>query len=79
MLDGWTRTPSTDAASASPAEVASIRKAVAELDLDALDAWGGLNGAIARCAALEEDLQRSASPGPAITAGRTWRSRRVPE
>ncbi len=79
VLDGWTRTSSTDAAPASPAEVASIRKAVAELDLDALDAWGGLNGAIARCAALEEDLQRSASPGPAISAGRTWRSRRVPE
>ena len=79
VLDGWTRTPSTEAAAAAPAEAASIRKAVAQLDLDALDAWGGLNGAIARGAALEEDLQRSASAEPAIVAGRTWRSRRVPE
>ncbi len=80
VLAGWTRAPRAAAgAPESAAEIASIRKAVAALDLDALEAWGGLNDAIARCAALEEASERSRPQGPAITAGRTWRSRRVPE
>ena len=80
VLEGWTRTPPPAAAAPESApEIAAIRKAVAALDLTALEAWGGLNQAIARCAALEEDRPRPAPQGPAITSGRTWRSRRVPE
>ena len=80
VLAGWTRAPrAAGAAPGAADEIAAIRKAVAALDLDALEAWGGLNDAIARCAALEEDEKRAAPPRPAVTAGRTWRSRRVPE
>ncbi len=53
VLGGWTRPPSTGAEPALPAEAAAIRKAVAALDLEGLEAWGGLNEAIVRCAALE--------------------------
>ncbi|MYN65063.1 MAG: hypothetical protein F4X11_08550 [Acidobacteria bacterium] len=80
VLEGWTRAPRVaGGAPDSAEEIAAIRKAVAALDLAALEAWGGLNDAIARCAALEEASERSRPQGPAITAGRTWRSRRVPE
>ncbi len=80
VLEGWTRAPrAAGGAPESAAEIAAIRKAVAALDLAALEVWGGLNDAIARCAALEEASERSRPQGPAITAGRTWRSRRVPE
>ncbi len=80
ILAGWTSAPrAAGAGPESAEEIAAIRKAVAALDLAALEAWGGLNDAIARCAALEEASERSRPQGPAITAGRTWRSRRVPE
>ena len=80
VVDRWTEARA--AVEAEPefmAEIAAVRKAVATLDEDALEAWGGLNGAVARCAALEEASERSRAPRPQITAGRTWRSRRVPE
>ena len=80
VLEGWTRAPRVaGAARESAGEIAANRKAVAALDLAALEAWSGLNDAIARCAALEEASERSRPQGPAITAGRTWRCRRVPE
>ena len=70
VLGGWTRTPPPAAAAPESAgEITAIRKAVAALDLDALEAWGGLNQAIARCAALEDDRPRPAPQGPAIVAG----------
>ncbi len=80
VLDGWTGGGAgSGAASKAAAEVAAIRKAVATLDTSALETWGGLNGAIARCAALESAAAQPRPPGARITAGRTWRSRRVPE
>ena len=80
VVDGWTQARA--AVEAEPelmAEIVAVRRAVAALDEDALEAYGGLNGAVARCAALEAEAARSRAPRPQITAGRTWRSRRVPE
>lgn len=80
VIGGWARVRA--AGGAAPElmeEIAAVRKAVTSLDEDALEAYGGLNGAVARCAALEGEAARSRAPRPRITAGRTWRSRRVPE
>ena len=79
VLDGWTCEPraagkETDA----DPELETLRKTVTTGDLAALERWGGINGALARM----RDLARTAGAGreaPAITSGRTWRSRRVPE
>ena len=78
VVDGWAATaPAQNPA----AELASLRAAVAELDRKVLGACGGLNAAIARCAALERvaATKASARPAPAITNGRIWRSERVPQ
>ncbi|MCY4662074.1 MAG: hypothetical protein OXF93_20065 [Acidobacteria bacterium] len=87
VLDGWTREPApAPAAPAADADAENdaIRKAVAAGDLAALEAWGGLNGALARLRELAAGRTAAgkAAAGrtrPAIDAGRTWRSRRVPE
>ena len=61
------------------AEIESIRRALAALDHSVLEAYGGLNGVAARCAALEKAAAGFGRAKPAIAAGRTWQSRRVPE
>ena len=64
VLDGWASTPAAVDAHPDAAarvaeqvrrdeEIASVRAAIATLDEAALVAYGGLNGAVARCAALE--------------------------
>ena len=76
VVDGWTdASPAMDPA----AELASLREAVATLDSAALEACGGLDAAVGRCAALEAAAASSGRPGPAIAAGRIWRSERVPQ
>ena len=79
-VDGWTgERAGGQAEPRAAAEIAAIRKAVATLDEAALETYGGLNGAVARCAALESAAARVRLRRPRVTAGRTWRSRRVPE
>ena len=78
VVDGWTKRSPVPAGDAA-AELASLREAVATLDREALEACGGLNAAVAHCAALEKAAAASGgAPGPAVAAGRTWRSARVP-
>ena len=80
VVEGWTgEPPEGEAEPRLAAEIATIRRAVATLDEASLAAYGGLNGAVARCAALEAVAAQSRSRRPRIAAGRTWRSRRVPE
>ena len=80
VLGKWAGTaPAPVATAGDTPEIAAIRNAIATLDMAVLETYGGLNGAIARCAALEETAERSRRPRPPIKAGRTWRSRRVPE
>ena len=90
VLDGWAATPAArdvpcEAAAARVAEqvrrneeLASVRTAIATLDEAALATYGGLNGAVARCAALEAAATTARRVKPMITTGGTWRSRRVP-
>ena len=90
VLDGWVSTPAVvdahcEAAVARVAEqvprdeeIASVRAIIATLDEAARAAYGGLNGAIARCAALEAASTATTRVDPMITTGRTRRSRRVP-
>ena len=52
----------------SAGEIASIRSAVAALALDAVEARGGLNDAIARCAALLARLHHRQPHQPALRA-----------
>ena len=91
VLDGWVATPAAvDAHCAAVAarvaeqvrrdeEIAAIRKALATLDHAVLETYGGLNGAVRRCAALETQAAIGRRRKPMITDGRTWRSVRVPE
>ena len=87
VLAAWTRNPRSGGDEARTlggqrevrAEIESIRRALAALDHSALETYGGLNGAAARCAELEKEAAGFGRAKPAITAGRTWRSRRVPE
>ncbi|MCY4635077.1 MAG: hypothetical protein OXG04_11350 [Acidobacteria bacterium] len=51
-------------------EVESIRAAITKVDHAALAAYGGLNGAIARCIALKADATEARGPKPLITTGR---------
>lgn len=90
LLDSWVSTPAVvdahcEAVVARVAEqvprdeeIASVRATIATLDEAALPACGGLNGAIARCSALEAASTATTRVDPMITTGRTWRSRRVP-
>ena len=91
VLNGWLSTPAAvdehrEAAAARVAEqvrrdeeIASVRTAIATLDEAALATYGGLNGAVARCAALETAVPETTRAKPMIAAGRTWLSRRVPQ
>ncbi len=88
VLDGWTRVtapaeggtgPLAEAARGARAELAAIRRAVAAGDLAALEAYGGLNGALARMRDLAAGAAGTSRAKPAITSGRMWRSTRVPE
>ncbi len=80
VLDAWTRAPRANRAQPeAAAESGAIRKAVAAGDLAALEAWGGLNGALARLREIAQGGADTHRPRPAVTDGRTWRSRRVPE
>ncbi len=89
-LDGWVAMPLAcdahcEAAAAQVSEqvrrdeeIATVRTAIATLDEAGLAPYGGLNGAIARCAALETAATAATRVKPMITTGRTWRSVRVP-
>ena len=88
VLDGWVITPAAVEAHCEAAarvaeqvrrdeEIASIRTAITTLDDTALVTYGGLNGAIARCATLEAAATAVSRVKPMITTGRTWRSVRV--
>ena len=86
VLAGWTKTPapppeperSAEAGRASRSEFAEIQAAVARGDLAALEAYGGINGALARMRDLSAAAAGKSGARPAITSGRTWRSTRVP-
>ena len=89
VLDRWMSTPANPSASTSriaqeglrkQSEIESIRAAITKLDLVTLDRYGGLNGALARCAELETEMEAGLFPQakPAVESGSTWRSRRVP-
>ena len=79
VLEGWTTAPSVRAVSGA-GELAALRAAVSTLDPEVLARNGGLDGVVARIAALEDEAAaESGAPTPAITRGRTWRSARVPE
>ena len=86
VLAGWTKTAApagaarggTEAARAAKAEFAEIQAAVARGDLAALEAYGGINGALGRMRDLSAAADGPAGAGLAITSGRTWRSTRVP-
>ena len=79
VVDGWTgERVEREADPRLSAELATIRRAVATLDEPALAAYGGLNGAVARCATLETAAAQARVRRPQLAAARTWRSRRVP-
>ena len=71
---------SRDAVSREAAsELAAIKKAVATSDWDALETYGGLNPAIKRACVHGAACAGDRRSRAAITTGRTWRSKRVPE
>ena len=78
VLERWTGPASPGPDGEAAAELAAVRDAVSALDREALERYGGLNGAVARLAELEE-AAAPGTPAPAIAAGRAWRSERVPE
>ena len=63
---------------AAAAELTAIRKAIATGTSVALEMYGGLNPALQRTRALVAACAGSRRSVAAITAGRTWRSTRVP-
>ena len=82
VLDKWAATPPEavmlshqEAAS----ELATIKKAIATSDREALETYGGLNPAIKRACVLDAACAGDRRSRAAITTGRTWRSTRVPE
>ncbi len=82
VLDQWAATPPESVRMSqqdAAAEVAAIKKAIATSDWPALDAYGGLNPAIQRACVLDATCAGGRRSRAAITAGRTWRSTRVPE
>ena len=56
-----------------------IRKAMTTSDRAALEAYGGINGALTRRSVLADACAETRWSKAAITSGRTWRSKRVPE
>ena len=82
VLDQWAATPPESVAMAhdeAAAELAAIRKAMAAGDWTALEAYGDINGALRRMGVLAAACAGSRRARAAITTGRTWRSKRVPE
>ena len=82
VLDKWAATPAESVAMAhdeAPAELAAIKTAVATSDWNALEAYGGLNPALQRARVLGAACAGDRKSRAAITTGRTWRSKRVPE
>ena len=82
VLDRWAATPPESVQMSqqeAAAELAAIKKAIATSDWAALDAYGGLNPAIQRACDLDAACAGGRRSRAAITAGRTWRSTRVPE
>ena len=82
VLDKWAATPPesvTMGRQEAAAELAAIRKAMVTSDWTALDAWGGINGALNRICVLDAACAGRGRSRAAITSGRTWRSKRVPE
>ena len=82
VLERWATTPPesvTMARKEAAAELAAIRKAMVTSDWTALEAWGGINGALQRTCVLDAACAGSGRSRAAITSGRTWRSKRVPE
>ena len=85
VLAGWTKAAAgaaaaggAEAARAASAEVTEIQAAVARGDLAALEAHGGINGALGRMRELSAAVAGDGRGAAAITSGRTWRSKRVP-
>ena len=86
VLAGWTKAPApaaeperaAGAERGARAAFAEIQAAVARGDLAALEAYGGINGALARMRDLSAAAAGTGGARPAITSGRTWRSTRVP-
>ena len=89
VLNRWTNAPAASGSAAercgevtcrARAELDTIRVAVTAGDLAALEDYGGINGALARMRELVAAGEAAtARTKPAITSGRSWRSRRVPE
>ena len=82
VLDKWAATPPEAVMMShqeAASELAAIKKAIATSDWDALETYGGLNPAIKRACVLDAACAGSRRSRAAITAGRTWRSTRVPE
>jgi len=82
VLDKWASTPPESVTmnhDEAAAEMAAIKKAIAMSDWAALEAYGGLNPAIQRASVLAAACAGSRKSRAAITTGRTWRSKRVPE
>ena len=82
LLDKWAAMPPEavmlshqEAAS----ELAAIKQAITTSDWAALETYGGLNPAIQRARVLRAACAGDRKSRAAITAGRTWRSTRVPE
>ena len=81
VLDKWASTSPesvTIAHEHAAAEMAAIKKALATGDSAALEQYGGLNPALRRTLVLNAACAGSRRTTAAITAGRTWRSTRVP-
>ena len=82
VLDKWAATPPESVmmpCQEAAAELAAIKKAIATSDWDALEVYGGLNPAIQRACVLGAAYAGSRKSRAAVTTGRTWRSKRVPE
>ncbi len=75
VLDAWV---SGTAAAAAKEEIATIRAALVNGDLPALERYGGLNGGLSRLRALSGSADPAGGTTPAIASGSTWRSMRVP-
>ena len=82
VLDRWSATAPESVAMSrqeASAELAAIRKALTTSDWAALEAYGDINGALRRMSVLADACAETRWPKAAITTGRTWRSKRVPE
>ena len=60
-------------------ELVAIQNAMVASDRAALETWGGINGALSGFCVLDAACAGRCRSWPAITTGRTWRSKRMPE